>query len=55
MAKTTLLPARVKLRRSETLALLADPKFKAHLERLKKGAVCYFDAAVIRVHPRNPR
>jgi addiction module RelB/DinJ family antitoxin len=32
------------LRPSESLELLADPKFKAHLERLKKGAVRYRDA-----------
>jgi len=55
MAKTTLLRARGDLRRGETLELLADPKFKAHLERMKKGAVRYYAAVVISVHPRNPR
>jgi hypothetical protein len=55
MAKTTFLPARVKLRRSETLELLADPKFKTHLARMKKGAVRYHAAAVIHFHPRNSR
>jgi hypothetical protein len=38
-----------------TLELLADPKFKAHLERMKNGKVRYRDAAAIRVHPCNPR
>ncbi|HXC02351.1 MAG TPA: hypothetical protein VNU49_06840 [Opitutaceae bacterium] len=54
MAKITLSHARINLRRSETLELLADPKFKAHLERMKKGAVRYYAAVVISVHPRNP-
>jgi addiction module RelB/DinJ family antitoxin len=32
------------LRPGETLELLADPKFKTHLERMKNGAVRYHDA-----------
>jgi addiction module RelB/DinJ family antitoxin len=36
------------LRPSETLELLADPKFKTHLERMKNGEVRYSDAAVRR-------
>jgi len=35
------------LRPSETSDLLADPKFRKHLERMKKGEVRYMDAKAI--------
>lgn len=35
------------LRPTETEALLADPKFKAHLARMKAGRVRYHDAKSI--------
>ncbi len=35
------------LRPSETSELLADPKFTAHLARMKAGKVRYHDAAAI--------
>ena len=35
------------LRPSETLELQADPKFKAHLERMERGEVRYHDAKAV--------